>query len=70
MPWPSSSRHSLPLAGELPGTLKRSSTEAQERFTRALATAVQVYGRGDEAFRAVYAEFSLGICTVRACHMA
>ena len=45
------------LAGELPGTLKRSSTEAQETFTHALASAVQVYGEGDQAFRAAYAEF-------------
>jgi hypothetical protein len=45
------------LAGELPGTLKRSSKEARETFTWALASAVQVYGEGDQAFRAVYAEF-------------
>jgi hypothetical protein len=57
MPRPNSSRYILPLAGEMPGTLKRPSKEAQETFTRALATAVQVYGRGDEAFRAAYAEF-------------
>ena len=33
-------------AGELPGTLKRSSQEAQQTFTRALASAVQVNGGG------------------------
>ena len=54
---PKSSRHSLRPAGELPGTLKRSSEQAWETFTRALASAVQVYGEGDQAFRAAYAEF-------------
>jgi hypothetical protein len=44
------------LACELPGTLKRSSKEAQEAFTRALARAVQAYGEGDQANRAAYAE--------------
>ena len=45
------------LADELPGTLKRSSKEAQETFTRALASAAQVYGEGDQAFHAAYIEF-------------
>jgi anti-sigma B factor antagonist len=45
------------LAGELPGTLKRSSEQAQETFTRALASAAQVHGQGDQAFRTAYAEF-------------
>ena len=54
---PRTSRYGLTPAGELPGTLKRSSTEAQERFTKALAGAVHVYGHGDEALRAAYAEF-------------
>ena len=54
---PRSRRHSLPPAGELPGTLKRPSKEAQDTFTRALASAVQVHGEGDQAFRAAYAEF-------------
>jgi hypothetical protein len=57
MPLPSSSRYSVPLAGELPATLKRSSKEAQETFTWALAAAVQVHGGGDQANRAAYAEF-------------
>ena len=43
--------------GELPGTLKRSSKEAQETFTKAHDSAVQAYGEGDEADRATYAEF-------------
>jgi hypothetical protein len=45
------------LAGELPGTLKRSSEEAQQTFTQALTSAVQVHGEGDQAFRAAYVEF-------------
>jgi anti-anti-sigma factor len=47
----------LGLAGELPGTLERSSEEAQQSFTRALTSAVQVHGEGDQAFRAAYVEF-------------
>ena len=35
------------LAGELPDTLERSSEEAQQSFTRALTSAVQVHGEGD-----------------------
>lgn len=53
---PKTSRYSQP-AGDLPGTLKRSPQEAQQMFTRALASAVQEYGEGDQAFRAAYAEF-------------
>jgi hypothetical protein len=44
-------------AGELPGTLKRSSKEAQETFTKAHDNAVRAYGEGDQADRATYAEF-------------
>jgi anti-sigma B factor antagonist len=44
-------------AGELPVTHKRSSQQAQETFTRALARAVQAYGEGDQAFRTAYTEF-------------
>ena len=54
---PKTSRLFLARAGELPGTLKRSSEEAQQTFTRALTGAVQVHGEGDQAFRAAYAEF-------------
>jgi hypothetical protein len=57
MPVPKSSRHSLRPAGKLPGTLERSSEQAQQTFIRALASAVQVFGEGDQAFRAAYAEF-------------
>jgi anti-sigma B factor antagonist len=47
----------LASAGELPGTLERSSEEAQQSFTRALASAVLVHGEGGQAFRAAYVEF-------------
>ena len=47
----------LAPAGELPDTLERSSEGAQQTFTRALASAVQVHGEGDQAFRAAYVEF-------------
>ena len=47
----------LAPAGELPGTLERSSEEAQQTFTQALTSAVQVHGEGDQAFRAAYVEF-------------
>ena len=57
MPVPKSSRHSLPPAGELPGTLRRSSEQAQQTFTRALTRAVPPYGEGDQAARAAFAEF-------------
>ena len=57
MPAPKTSRPSLAPAGELPGTLKRSSRQAQETFTMALANAVQAYGAGDQALHAAYAEF-------------
>ena len=54
---PKTNQGSLAPAGELPGTLKRSSKEAQQTFTRALTSAVTVHGKGDQAFRAAYAEF-------------
>ena len=54
---PKTSRPGLALAGELPGTLERSSKEAQQTFTRALTSAVQVHGEGDQAFHAAYVEF-------------
>jgi hypothetical protein len=50
-------RRGLAQGGELPGTLKRSSKEAQETFTKARDSAVQAYGEGDQADRAAYAEF-------------
>ena len=54
---PETSRRGLAPAGALPGTLERSSKEAQQTFTRALASAVTVHGEGDQAFRAAYVEF-------------
>ena len=55
-PAPKTSR-SLAPAGDLPGTLKRSSKQAQQTFTTALARAVQAHGQGDQATCAAYAEF-------------
>lgn len=48
------SRSGLPGSGQLPGTLRRSSKEAQETFTQAHDSAVQTYGAGDQANRAAY----------------
>jgi ChaB len=39
---------------ELPGTLQRSSQEAQETFLRALDDAVRTHGEGDQAYRTAY----------------
>jgi ChaB len=39
---------------ELPGTLQRSSREAQETFRRALDDAVRTHGTGDQAHRIAY----------------
>src|SRR5947207_3968263 len=50
-------RRGLAQGGELPGTLKRSSKEAQDTFTKARDSAVRTYGEGDQADRAAYAEF-------------
>jgi hypothetical protein len=50
-------RRGLAQGGELPGTLKRSSKEAQETFTKARDSAVRTYGEGDQADRAAYTEF-------------
>ena len=54
---PRTRRRGPTRTGELPGTLKRSSKEAQETFTKAHDSAVQAYGEGDQADRATYAEF-------------
>lgn len=54
---PRNRRGGLARAGELPGTLKRSSKEAQKTYTQAHDNAVQAYGEGDQADRATYAEF-------------
>ena len=39
---------------ELPATLRRSCQEAQDTFTKAHDSAVQVYGEGDQAERAAF----------------
>jgi hypothetical protein len=52
---PRTSRAGQAGAGEMPGTLKRSSKEAQEAFAQARNSAVRTYGEGDEAQRAAYA---------------
>jgi anti-sigma B factor antagonist len=54
---PRTGQASMTLNGQLPSTLKRSSKEAQQTFTRALASAVETYGEGDQAFRVAYVEF-------------
>jgi ChaB len=51
---PRSSRYRGSAAGELPGTLRRSSPEAQAAFRQAHKNAVQAYGETDEAYRAAY----------------
>ena len=53
---PRSTRSGLPGGEKLPGTLRRSSKEAQETFTKAHDSAVQVHGAGDQASREAYAE--------------
>ncbi len=53
---PRSRRSGQLQAGELPSTLRRSSKEAQETFTKAHDRAVQAYGAGDQASREAYAE--------------
>jgi len=52
---PRSSRYSFSATGRLPGTLQRSSAEAQAMFLAAREKAVQAHGDGDEAVRAAYA---------------
>jgi hypothetical protein len=53
---PKNSRSGRPRPDELPGTLRRSSREAQETFIKAHDSAVQTYGEGDQADRAAYSE--------------
>jgi len=53
---PRTSRPGRRRSGELPGTLRRSSKEAQETFLRAYDSAVQAHGDGDEAYRVAYVE--------------
>jgi hypothetical protein len=52
---PRTSRSHTSGAGEMPGTLRRSSKEAQETFAQARDSAVSTYGEGDEAQRVAYA---------------
>jgi hypothetical protein len=53
---PKSSRYPAPRypVTELPGTLQRSSREAQETFLRALDDAVRAHGESDQAYRIAY----------------
>jgi hypothetical protein len=53
---PRSRRSGLPGGEKLPGTLRRSSKEAQEAFTKAHDSAVQAHGEGDQASRQAYTE--------------
>ena len=53
---PRSRRSGLPSGEKLPGTLRRSSKEAQETFTKAHDSAVQAHGEGDLASREAYTE--------------
>ena len=49
---PRSSRYAQ--GGELPDTVQRSCKEAQELFAEAHASAVQVHGEGDRAYRVAF----------------
>lgn len=49
---PRSSRYGQ--GGELPDTVQRSCKEAQELFAEAHASAVQVHGEGDRAYRVAF----------------
>jgi hypothetical protein len=53
---PRSRRSGQPDGEKLPGTLRRSSKEAQETFTKAHDSAVQAHGAGDQASREAYTE--------------
>jgi len=53
---PRTRRSGLPSGEKLPGTLRRSSKEAQETFTKAHDSAVQAHGEGDQASREAYTE--------------
>jgi len=53
---PRTRRSGLPSGEEMPGTLRRSSKEAQETFTKAHDSAVQAHGEGDQASREAYTE--------------
>ena len=53
---PKARRSDQQRTSELPGTLRRSSKEAQEAFAKARDSAVQTYGEGDQANRVAYSE--------------
>ena len=53
---PRTRRSGQPSGEEMPGTLRRSSKEAQETFTKAHDSAVQAHGEGDQASREAYTE--------------
>jgi hypothetical protein len=53
---PRTRRSGQPSGEEMPGTLRRSSKEAQETFTKAHDSAVQAHGKGDQASREAYTE--------------
>jgi cation transport regulator ChaB len=53
---PKARRSGQQRTSELPGTLRRSSKEAQEAFAKARDSAVQTYGEGDQANRVAYSE--------------
>jgi hypothetical protein len=57
---PKTSRSGQSHTGGLPGTLRRSSKEAQETFTRAHDSAVRAHGEGDQAYRAAYSTLKQG----------
>lgn len=48
-------RHGRPLKKELPGTLRRSSKEAQETFAKTHDNAAEEYGEGERAYRTAWA---------------
>lgn len=52
---PKTNKAGEPVRSELPGTLQRSSRQAQETFARAHDGAVQTYGEGQRAHRVAYA---------------
>jgi cation transport regulator ChaB len=52
---PKTRKNGEPIKGELPGTVRRSSKEAQETFAKAHDSAAENYGEGERAHRVAYA---------------
>jgi cation transport regulator ChaB len=52
---PKTRKNGEPIKGELPGTVRRSSREAQETFAKAHDSAAENYGEGERAHRVAYA---------------